>query len=89
MVMKKVLILGMLLFGIINISAQDVTVTLKSNGVTGNQVVSFGLPMPRNTLYNAANVAVFDGASEIPAYVARKMEIFPSRRRKPTNEHRH
>ena len=49
--------------------SDDITVTLKPNGVSGNLLVSFGLPFPPNHLSDTNRVAVFDGATEIPAYV--------------------
>ena len=47
--MKSLTAVAMLLFCYTIIRGEDVTVTLKSNGVTGTQVVSFGLPMPGRT----------------------------------------
>ena len=49
-------------------SGADVTVTLTSNGVTGSQVVSFGLPIPPGQVADAGRIAVFEGSAELPAY---------------------
>jgi hypothetical protein len=64
--MKNIL---MLLAGLcLAVFAEDITVTLKPNNVSGDLLVSFGLPLPPGHLSDTARVAVFDGSTEIAAY---------------------